>query len=85
MLAATPQVWEWREISLEHDGLSQVTPTSRAVYSWAAFRSVESTDDFLWFWLTDFNAVVVPVRAFASQDDATTFEAEARRLISTAS
>ncbi len=82
MLVATPQVWEQRTISIDNDGLAQDTPTSRSLYSWNAFRSMEREDDILWLWLTEFNAVVVPLRAFESEHDANAFEAETQRMIS---
>lgn len=79
MLMATPQVWEERTIRLERGGLVQDTSSSRAHYNWSAFQSVTRDDAFIWLWLTAFNAVVVPLRAFASGEEADAFFAEAER------
>ena len=81
MLAATPQVWEERTIRLEADGLAQDTPSSQALFRWGGIQSVARDDTFIWFWLTEFNAVAVPLRAFASSEDAVAFEAEGLRRV----
>lgn len=80
MLSAAPQVWEERTVELKDEELVQTTETSRLLNAWSAVTSIERKQDMIFFWLANFSAIAVPLRAFASPEEADIFEGEGRRL-----
>ena len=80
MLKQTPQVWEQRTVEIKEDGLNQLTETASSLFYWSAIKSIERHGEILFVWVTEFNPVVVPDRAFLSKADTKVFETEVRGL-----
>ena len=80
MLQSVPQVWETRHITLDDSGVHHLSDTSKTTYAWSSISEIENKDNILFLWIHAFSAIVIPHRAFATSQDVTAFEAEARRL-----
>jgi len=80
-LHAVPQIFEQRRISIDANGLHQKTDTSDVTFRWHGIEAIEHSDDMVLFWIHKFSAIGLPRRAFATPDDASSFEDEARNLL----
>jgi hypothetical protein len=82
------RLFEPKVLQVAADGLSMSDPSGTGTTRWHAVRWIVQHPEYVFFYLTDTQAVIVPKRAFADErgfdefvDTARSYHAEARRFV----
>ena len=67
-------------IELNETGLKEVTDVNESIHNWKSVQRFVDWKSYLLIYISPTNAHIIPKRAFASEADARTFLAEAKRL-----
>ncbi|MGC1577614.1 MAG: YcxB family protein [Beijerinckiaceae bacterium] len=65
-----PEMYNERTIEITQDGFSQASSSFRMFYSWSMVRALTRHEQFLIFWMTLAQGVVVPRRALTPSEEA---------------
>ncbi len=73
LIEKTRQVFEPRTVRLTDEGIEQALPELRSVYMWNGIDRVEQASGLIFLWAGNLLVSTIPVRAFASEQDAQAF------------
>lgn len=67
------------EFEIRDDGLWNKTSVSESLHRWAGFHKIARSRNYLFVFVTDNIVHYIPLRIFASREDAESFETELRK------
>jgi hypothetical protein len=67
------------EFEIRDEGFWEKTPFNESLHRWAGFHKIYASRNFLFVFVTDNIVHYIPLRAFASKEDAESFRAELQR------
>jgi hypothetical protein len=72
------------ELEIRDDGILTRTPFNESLHRWSGFQKIASSKSYLYVFVTDNNVEYIPLRCFASTQDAERFQDEIQKRLDAA-